>query len=92
MAVTHVGPGLFAMTAAADAINMRMKVKKFRWVNVGALSAADDALIIDDSGGGVIWETEASGANYVESDIEERWVDGVVIDTITRGTLYVYYE
>lgn len=78
-------------TVDADVISSaNMRVKSIRWV-AGIASAADDAVIIRDPVlNTTLWESTASGANYVEKDLEEHWWrNGFEVPTLDRGILYI---
>lgn len=63
-------------------------VKRIRWVDEGG--AAGDNASIQDTNGNVLWESVESGANYVESDLIERWwYGGFKVPTLAGGTLYI---
>jgi len=81
----------FVDTIDADVIdNRHLFVKSVRWVG-GATSAAGNALIIRDPvTNTTLWESTASGANYVEKDLEETsWPNGFEVPTIDVGNLYI---
>ncbi len=78
-------------TVDADVIDDKAcKVKTVRWVG-GSTSAADEAVIIRDPVlNTILWETTASGMNYVEEVlIEQWWSNGFEVPTIDNGTLYI---
>lgn len=63
-------------------------VKRVRWVDEGG--AAGDNASIQDASGNVLWESVESGANYVESDLIERWwYGGFKVPTLGGGILYI---
>lgn len=74
-------------TAAATVLStINLFIKSIRWV--GGTTAGHTA-VIQDQKGNVIWTSEASGANYVESEIIEQWIDGLIVPTLTSGVLYI---
>lgn len=74
-------------TAAATVLSTNMlNIKSIRWV--GATTAGHTA-IIHDKDSNVIWSSVASGANYVESEIVEQWVHGLIVPTLASGVLYI---
>lgn len=84
------------MTAAGDELAFHVRVRCIRWVSKAA-SAGDDILLVESSIGtitDVLWSSVAAGANYVEADscggqgFDFR--NGVRVDTIDSGTLYLY--
>jgi len=81
----------FVDTLDADVIDDKhLFVKSIRWVG-GASSVAGNALIIRDPVlNTTLWESTASGANYVEKDLEETsWPNGFEVPTIDVGNLYI---
>ena len=74
-------------TAAATVLSTNnLYIKSIRWV--GATTAGHTA-IIHDQASNVIWSSVASGANYVESEIVEQWVNGLIVPTLASGVLYI---
>lgn len=66
----------------------RLKITGIRWV--GATTATHQA-IITNSDGRVIWESVCNAANFVDESNILFWLrDGLLIDTLDSGTLYVY--
>ncbi|HDZ27008.1 hypothetical protein LCGC14_0690210 [marine sediment metagenome] len=80
-------------TVDADVIDDKnMRVKSIRWIG-GATSAAAEAVVIrDPTTNTTLWETTASGANYVEESLYNPplwWVNGFEVPTLDNGTLYI---
>ena len=74
-------------TAAATVLSTNnLYIKSIRWV--GGTTAGHTA-IIQDQTGNVIWSSVASGANYVESEIIEQWINGLIVPTLASGVLYI---
>ena len=72
-------------------LDVKAKVKKVRWV--GATTAGHQAIIKDSGNNETIWESVASGANFIDSDlIESWWPRGFTVPTLDSGTLYIYLE
>lgn len=62
-------------------------IKNIRWV---AATTAGHACIIQDENSVVLWESLASGANYVESDLTERtWRLDFKLTTLGSGRVYI---
>jgi len=62
-------------------------IKKIRWS--GATTAGHTA-IIHDQAGKVVWSSVAAGANNVEAEqIESHVINGLDVDTLASGTLYI---
>ena len=63
-------------------------VKRVRWDDEGG--AAGDNAIIQDAASKVLWASTEAGANYVESDLIERWwYNGFKVPTLGGGILYI---
>lgn len=74
-------------TAAATVLSTdNLYIKSIRWV--GGTTAGHTA-IIHDQKSNIIWSSVASGANYVESEIIEQWIDGLIVPTLASGVLYI---
>ena len=92
MAVTYTGDRVIKMTAAADSVSMNLNITKIIWV--GSFTAATDKLILKNGDGDVILELQAgktSGYN-AENFPNEFWVNGITVDTLGSGTVYIYYK
>jgi hypothetical protein len=62
-------------------------VKHFRWVKV---VASGDQCIVKTSAGDVVFDSEADGANFIDVHPWYHHVNGIVINKLDSGTLYVY--
>jgi hypothetical protein len=72
--------------APGESINLR--IKGIRWVGA---TTAGHACVIQDEDGVVYWESLATGANYVESDLIERvWQKDFKLTTLTSGRVYIH--
>jgi hypothetical protein len=72
--------------APGESINLR--IKGIRWVGA---TTAGHACVIQDEDGVVYWESLATGANYVESDLMERtWQKDFKLTTLASGRVYIY--
>lgn len=63
-----------------------IRPKSIRWV--GATTAAH-ACILKDGAGRIVWRSVASGANFVDVDRPENYWDGLSVDTIGSGIVYI---
>jgi len=76
-----------------DATDIDLKhifVKSIRWVGGGASVAGNAVVIREPVTDVVLWESTASGANYVEKDLEETtWPNGFEVPTLDVGILYI---
>lgn len=86
MAVTNA-IGIIKMTAAADAVTGKMKIDFIRWVGA---TTAGHSLVLKDTAGNTIFESVADGANFIDVHRVPIVVDGVDLDTMGSGTLYLY--
>lgn len=60
-------------------------------------AAADDDLVVKDSHGNILWQIRASAGCPGHEDFAQqksehmcRWVNGINIETIDGGMLYIY--
>lgn len=70
------------------------RVKKIRWVGG---TTAGHQVILQDQHSNTLWETVASGSNYVE-ETDFTWnttntvvLSGIRLPTLGSGKLYIYY-
>lgn len=69
----------------------RVYVKSVKRVGTTLTSGGEMARIKDISGN-IYWEDIAAGGSYTASElIEDWWLNGIVVDTLTTGTLYITY-
>jgi hypothetical protein len=87
MAVTGEGFGIIKFTAASDASSGRKIVTYARWIGG---TTAGHSCILKDGNGNVLFESEADGANFLDLMPIFRAVDGLDVDTLDSGSLYVY--
>lgn len=83
MTDTTINPLMFDATGSYA---FRVYVKALRWVDAGA---ADDDCVIKNTAGKVVWEGVATGADYTESSLIERWWDGIDVTALDSGVLYI---
>lgn len=89
MANTKTKDGTYIIDTAAAALvtTDSVKVKSVRWE--GGTTAGHQA-IIKNASGEVLWQSRASGAQYVESELIERWWNGgFAVTTLQSGVLYI---
>lgn len=84
MAVTRNKNKTIEMTAQADFIAERVKIGFMRWIGA---TTAGHSLVVDDGHGGLIWESEADGANFIDLHPLFNWYDGVTVTTMQSGKL-----
>lgn len=80
-------------TAGAGMVTTEsLYVKRIRWDGTG-LTAGTSQVIIQDVDSKVIWESRATGATVVESDLIERWwYAGFKIPTLAGGLVIIELE
>ena len=87
MALAGTNTNVITMTSAADTITGKVILETIRWIG----TTAGDDLIIDDSAGNLVFQSKAETNNFTDSMSFSHMVfDGLVIDTIDSGTVYVY--
>ena len=65
-------------------------VKTIRWAS--ATTAGHTCQIISAKGN-TLWQSVASGANYIEAELVERWwYDGFLVSVLQSGQLWITYE
>jgi outer membrane protein assembly factor BamB len=78
----------WALDTAAVITTQNVRVHSLRWVSAAAV--AGHTISIEDNNGEKIWESVATGGNYVEAhDIDARCM-GFELAQISSGVLYVY--
>lgn len=78
-----------ATTLKAD-VTLRVNIAAMRWVSNAA--SAGDQVVVKDGTGKIVWETRATGANYVEETRMPYRSTGLAVTTLTSGTLYIYLD
>lgn len=89
MAITGQGTRTLKMTAAADAVTGRFKVLGIRWVGA---TTAGHTVVIKDVDGNIVWASVADAANFLDESIIEQWRDGITVDTLGSGIIYINLE
>lgn len=89
MAVTGLGKRRVKMTAQGDSIPGRWKVRTFRWLGA---TTAGHVLVVNDTNGNLIWESESDGPNFNDLHPLYDWVDGIVVQTMPSGRILVYLD
>ena len=70
--------------------SLPIRVKTIRWAS--ATTAGHTCKIID-ADGSILWQSVASGANYVEVELVEKWwYDGFLVNVLGSGQLWISYE
>ena len=77
-------------TATASMVTTQhLYVKRIRWDATG-LTIGTSQVIIQDGADKVVWESRATGATVVESDLIERWWrGGFKIPTLAGGIVII---
>ncbi len=87
MAVTGLKKGRVKMSGATDSFPDVVFVKYVRWVGA---TTAGHSLVINDSDGNMVWESEADGANFIDVHPIFDIVDGITVATMQSGDFYVF--
>jgi hypothetical protein len=75
------------LDTAGAVTTARVNAKTVRWVAPAA--SAGQKVILKNAAGRVVWEDYATGSNYVVSDRVETIWNGLTVDTIDSGKLYI---
>lgn len=87
MSVTGQALGIYRMTQSADAITGQTHVTYVRWIGG---TTAGHSCVLTDSNGVVFFEGECDGANFTDLQAVNRWVNGIIVDTLQSGVVMVY--
>lgn len=79
-----------SLASSPDAKPVRLKLAALRYVSNTA--SAGDSVIVKDGAGKTIWETRATGAQYVEESRVPLEATGIAVTTLTSGKLYIYFS
>lgn len=88
MAVTRTSRSI-KMTAQGDSISDMLLVKRLQWISAG--SADNDALLVSDSKGAIIWESVAPTTTFSDTVYIEEWINGITVTTMSSGYVVVEY-
>lgn len=88
MANVIINSPLWVLDTAAQIAprGVQIRLRGVSWIGAGS---AGDSLVIKDTNGCTVWESVATGANFVDRDAPSFTMDGFVLATITSGRLYV---
>ena len=92
MAVIRTQDNVIKMTTAADSVTERLAIRKIIWT--GTFTAATDKLVLTNNDGDTILDLQAGKTNGYNSEnfFEGFWVNGVTVDTLGSGTVYLYLK
>jgi hypothetical protein len=79
-------------TAAAILWPTNLYVKSMYWASPGA---APQSLVVKDRNGKIVWAPVTIAGETDEADVRLNdigWVEGIVLDTLTAGVLFVYIK
>jgi hypothetical protein len=81
--------GVLEFTSADVALALTgMKfVKHFRWISA---TASGHKCVVTSHSGSVLFESEADGAKFIDVHPLYKIVNGLTIDTLDSGKLFVY--
>ncbi|MGQ9610929.1 MAG: hypothetical protein ACUVWN_16655 [bacterium] len=88
MAVSQQSTSVIKMTAQGDEVTEKnLAVNYLYWISPSA--TAGHTLLVTDSAGNEIYADVADGANYKQLYPIKNNIDGIKIQTMQSGTLYV---
>lgn len=82
--------GIYRFDSEHDGIDGRLYVTYVRWVDAGA--AGQQCILREgaDSSGTIVFDSIADGDNFLDVMKVGRWLNGIYLDTMDAGVLYVY--
>lgn len=80
--------GIKVTTTEGDELTGVLFVKYLRWVSPGA--TAGDVLTVKDKDGNVLFASVADGSNFIDMMPIKEEVNGVDVDTLDSGTVFVH--
>ena len=87
--ITGQSKGIYQCSGVGDTLIGRYRVSYFRWV--GATTAGHQCIVKEGgSTGAVLFKSEADGANFLDVMALHRWADGLYVDTLGSGTVFIY--
>lgn len=87
MAITNETGSVVIFGAAGDASTLRRMVRYLRWINA---TTAGHQLVVKDTAGNTWFESTADGAYFIDIHPVFSIMDGIVVETMGSGKLYVY--
>ena len=91
MAVIGTGTDVWVLSTEADTIDTRMFVREIKWT--GAATGGDDVKIMDYDSTTVLLEGKApqyAGLNVVFHEPLRKAIDGIKLNTLDCGKVYIY--
>lgn len=79
-------PLILDSTGTVYASGAIIKANSIRWVGA---TTAGHACILKNAAGRVVWHSVASGANFVDVDRPEALWNGLSVDTLGSGKVYI---
>jgi hypothetical protein len=79
--------GATELTAQIYGKQTRVYVKSIRWIAPSA--AAGHSAVVTDADGRRVWKADATGSHYSESELVERWIQGLIVPTLSSGELNI---
>lgn len=90
-AIASTGGRIIEVNGGTGTITtMQVAVARIRWVSSAA--AQGDTCVVEDAVGNVVFESEATGADFSD-EIElgkVPLINGLKVSTLTSGNLYIY--
>lgn len=76
------------LTASIYGKRQRVFVKSIRWISPSA--TAGHQAIVTDGDGQRLWKAISNvSGQYSESELVERWIDGLIVPTLSSGELNI---
>lgn len=85
-------PNVWRLDTAGVITTEAVRIRGLRWVSKSA--TAGDDISLEDKSGEKVWESVATGSNYVEAQdfgVNGQNFNGLELAVLDSGTLYVYY-
>lgn len=79
--------GTTEITAEIFGVQTRIKVKSIRWISPSA--TAGHSAVVTDADGRRVWKADADAAHYSESEWVDRWIQGMIVPTLSSGELNI---
>ena len=85
--VESADAGSTEITAQIYGKQSRVFVKAIRWISPSAV--AGHSAVVTDADGRRVWKADATASHYSESEMFERWIQGLVVPTLSSGELNI---
>lgn len=79
--------GASEITAQIYGKQTRVKITSIRWISPSAV--AGHTAVVTDADGRRVWKSVADASSYSESEWVDRWIQGMVVPTLSSGELNI---